>query len=394
LREVRGVTTGELEELCRVVQVGFGDSEIDWLREQLATEPGYGYWQSRVAVVAGRIVSSAQILVRQLRYGCCLIPTMGIGNVATLPDCRGQGHASAVMRDAAAFMPRWGYPLGMLLADIPDFYRRLGWEVAHLRPACYSPLPAQALPPARAPLVRRERGGLQEGDLARLAAIYDSFNAGQTGPVVRCPAYWQVTAGRRLNHDSEVLITDGAYLALAVLEQHGAVGIAEAACLAGAHRELRALLAEAARLARQADCGLLLAPGPGVLPAAWWEGIGAPAELPAPLRTMPVMLSVLDWLGLLQAIRPELLRRWQAAGAPPLDVTTVHREQAVRLLAAAGTLDVRPAQAGPGAIELSDGQAVWLCLGQWEALPGLREVEALRVLFSGPPYHFWPLDHF
>jgi len=54
----------------------------------------------------------------------------GVSSVMTYPPFRGEGHAGALLRHAAAHIERTGLRLGMLFCDrvtVP-FYERLGWH--------------------------------------------------------------------------------------------------------------------------------------------------------------------------------------------------------------------------------------------------------------------------
>jgi len=390
VREVRGLRPGELDQVSVVVGEAFHDDDAGWLREQLVNEVGYGeWWQTRVALEHGRMVASVQLLPRLVRYGDALLPMLGVGNVSTLPDCQGQGHASALLADAAALGADRGYPLGMLFTDIADFYRRLGWESVSIPICAYRPLPG---PGPGAPAVRNVApGDLAGEDLDRLAALHERTNAFCTGPMVRSPAYWRHVAGRRLER-YRVLLAGSAYLALTPLCEPDALGLLEVGCPPGAEGDLKVLLAEASRLALASGTTVLLSPGPAVIPSRLWEGVGEPASVPPEHAHQPVMFAVFDWPQLLQYARPELTRRWQAAGCPPLDLTTSHRGRTARLRWVGERLDIGEGEGAP--LELSDSQAVALYFGQWPALPELAADHRLRTLFTGQPFHFWPLDGF
>jgi predicted N-acetyltransferase YhbS len=67
-----------------------------------------------------------QLDKRELRLGSALIPVGCIGAVATSPEYRNQGVASALMRDAEALAQQQGLGL-LLLHGIGNFYQRFGY---------------------------------------------------------------------------------------------------------------------------------------------------------------------------------------------------------------------------------------------------------------------------
>jgi GNAT superfamily N-acetyltransferase len=82
--------------------------------------------------VDGMLVSYLAIVERVGAVNERPVKLGGIGGVATVPEWRGRGLASAVMGKAAAFMDdELSVEFGLLLCDettVP-FYRRLGWEI-------------------------------------------------------------------------------------------------------------------------------------------------------------------------------------------------------------------------------------------------------------------------
>lgn len=84
----------------------------------------------RVIVRGGEVVSHAAIYFSNLRAGDLVFKVGGIGSVATHPDHRGRGLASAVIRDCVRIMEQAKCHLSVLWTQRRDFYRRLGYEAA------------------------------------------------------------------------------------------------------------------------------------------------------------------------------------------------------------------------------------------------------------------------
>jgi predicted acetyltransferase len=85
----------------------------------------------RIIIIDGKIASHAAIYSRFVNTSDGLILKIGcIGGVATLPEYRGKGYATIILRDCIKKMESEGYDISILWTDTPEFYRKLGWEWA------------------------------------------------------------------------------------------------------------------------------------------------------------------------------------------------------------------------------------------------------------------------
>jgi hypothetical protein len=126
------------------------------------------------------------------------VPFGGIGEVATLPEVRGRGYSSELLRRSIGLMAGLRQPLSVLGTPIPEFYARLGWEIV-ARPDFSLSLDAAA--PAG-----DEGDGLADGgragagdfavrpfrreDLDACVGLYERFCARRPRSLVRTRAYW------------------------------------------------------------------------------------------------------------------------------------------------------------------------------------------------------------
>jgi aminoglycoside 2'-N-acetyltransferase I len=76
----------------------------------------------------GTIVSHASVVPRHLRAGGRVLATGYVEAVATLPQHRRRGLATAALAAAADHIDRT-FQLGALATGIPTFYERLGWQL-------------------------------------------------------------------------------------------------------------------------------------------------------------------------------------------------------------------------------------------------------------------------
>lgn len=75
---------------------------------------------------AGKIVSHVTLFERPLRFGPSILKTAGIGDVLTIPDYRGKGLSSLIMRAALDLMQEQNFDLTMLFG-IPNYYHKFGY---------------------------------------------------------------------------------------------------------------------------------------------------------------------------------------------------------------------------------------------------------------------------
>ncbi len=149
-------TEADAEEVLELLVTVFDDTPRAWF-EARVLDPPYPEGTGFVARAGGRIVSHVELLDLPLRYGEAVIHAGGVSNVATLPEWRRRGLASALMQRVVEEMAARQMPLSLLLTGSQAFYERLGW--------------AEWTPPGRSMRCgRRIRAGNVEA--VRASAIY------------------------------------------------------------------------------------------------------------------------------------------------------------------------------------------------------------------------------
>ena len=88
-------------------------------------------WHDAIAITANadEVIASAAVIFRRAVWtpsGPALLG--GIGAVATLPEMRCRGLATALLAECEAFLASEGYELAVLFCSIPPFYERQGWR--------------------------------------------------------------------------------------------------------------------------------------------------------------------------------------------------------------------------------------------------------------------------
>jgi GNAT superfamily N-acetyltransferase len=140
-------------------------------------------WCDATAVVCdadGRIASTAVIFGRSIwtRRGAGRVG--GIGAVATRPEMRGRGFASATLAKCESILRSEGFQAAMLFCTIVPFFERLGWNLVP-----EPPLPAIITGRTDDPIQIRKVD--LEADWRMLSHFYDRV---KTGAVLRNEELW------------------------------------------------------------------------------------------------------------------------------------------------------------------------------------------------------------
>lgn len=155
----------------------------DSLRRTFSTDfsrdPGVTPEHLRVIRRGGRIVAHAGVYEKQVRIGRAVLRMGGLGCVACAPEFRGEGLASACVRDALAFMRHEGIPLSFLFG-IDRFYTRFGY--AGCLPRYEMKIACRELTELRNPFETRPQSAR---DLPELVRLYEAASKDTPGAVVR-----------------------------------------------------------------------------------------------------------------------------------------------------------------------------------------------------------------
>ena len=405
--EIRGIREPELEETINLQCLIFRPDGHERYRQYTRGDSSYRYDQTRVVVVNGRIVATLRVWERSMRIGSCIIRIGGIGGVGTHPDCRGTGYATALMKDTIAYMRTAGYDLSVLFSAIPcEFYRKLGW----------ASVPLAGFLVTRRRTIELDRTGWQvepfdqDRDLEQVVALYDTYNAQQSGSLVRSRSYWD-TAPARLRCVLPSVIarrgnTLGGYLNFQIEGKRA--NVLEVAADRTDPTILVALTDHLLHVCEEAGaeeiCGDI--PHPHPLVDLLIEGTGGDLLLTGNTSMMlyPVNLPVL-----LRHIRPDLQSRLDASNQKFTPVSIcfeVNNQHAVLRLHDSGALQIF--DTAEAAIRMAlPGRFFWRALlgeSSWNQLePTLRargiSVPAetsglLSTLFPQQTVIFWGPDHY
>ena len=126
--EVVPGTAGDHPAVQQFLLSVFSESSSADFQAQL-DEPTYEP-SDRLLVKHGPCVAAhLRLMSRQMQFGAAILPISYIADVATAPEFRGRGYASALLEAAERRIFHETSVLGLLQTAAPDFYRRRGWVV-------------------------------------------------------------------------------------------------------------------------------------------------------------------------------------------------------------------------------------------------------------------------
>ena len=159
-----------------------------------------------------RIIAHVHLTHRVMHFGPLLLPVAGLGHLATLPECRGQGLGSHLLAAAEKQMAQDGAVVGLLRTSIPHFFRHTGWALcgrhSHSRAgarAVLARLIDRGLPRRRRRFHIRPWRRWEQDALMR---IYNQNLHDTHGPLERAEAYWKWLI-RRQAYDQIYVALDG-----------------------------------------------------------------------------------------------------------------------------------------------------------------------------------------
>lgn len=350
-----------------------------------------------------QIVSHLRMQHRQLRFGPLWIPACYVSEVATLPEYRGRGCASALLEDAQRRMQQQGARIGMLRTSTPDFYQRRGWvacfrpsfvaadareilsRLCHARAESRPDLLASEEAPAVPELSIRLWRHIEQGALMRL---YDQHLQRAYGAWQRSPDEWRWLISRR-GYDRIYVAIEGrdrqelddecpAIVGYATMRERRIVEL-----MTGDQR-----LDVAAHLLQRA-CGDVIEHSehrvrldtPPDHPLLRMLNLPAPQRLSEADTGDVCMVRVFKPLALLAQLCPLLLDRARVAGLSlPCELGLLLDDQKYQLALTRRSVRVVPGKVGRSYLRCSLGDLVRLMLGHVD----LREAAENGSRESGP----------
>ena len=382
------------DALDLVAKVFGGPKEYHRLKRGL--DPTFRRSDTLVATVDGRPVSHVQLVPREMRVGRAAVPLAVLACLATEENERRKRHGAALIDAAVEAMQARGHTLAMLFTDLPGMFRAFGWVAFPIETytARLGGEPASAA-------IEGVRKVDPLRDLESIAAVHGHYGSSYAGPLIRTLGWWRGNLGwMPEQRDSFV-----------VYEQDGMIsGYARARFPTAVHGDGAGPYYSISDLAAVDGEGeaLLLAWLVGDARRRGFAELGGQAPLAGRAVAMlaelgveasvrideRMMLRLLDFKGLLDAVMPEFNRLLRRAAVPDGRTTLRVRGQSASLVTRNGTLEIEPGETGSG-IQLSE-EGLWRLVLQGRQPAAMQEPHRtlLRRLFPEREFAFWRADTF
>lgn len=363
----------------------------------------------------GRVIAHAQITHRVMGLGELRLPVAGLQWLATLPEFRRQGCATRLLEGADRALRASGAVLGLLRTRHPYFFGARGWSLCGRH--------CQARAGTRRLLAQLSAQGLLTGDqplsirpwrqveLPGLMRLYDRSVAHAAGPLQRTEAYWRWLISRK-NFDQVYVAIEGPDLMELELAGQAMVGYAvtredrilELVADPAHPTAARSLLGRACSEAIEQDSNSITLDAPPEDPL-WplFQSAGGECRLHEQWQGEVFMVRVLDVLGFMRALAPELAQRAERAGLTrPCELGLEVDGQKHSITFSRRSARVSRQKLGRSYLRLNRAELARLALGHFSAEEALATgrvqastrlaQEVAQALFPRLPYWRPPLD--
>jgi predicted N-acetyltransferase YhbS len=175
--------SAEIEKLFSFYPKVFKKTPITFFTRRINNDPYLILNDIRIAEENEKIVSSVTVFRRKMHWKGQAIHFAGIGNVSTLPEKRGCGLASNIIKDTIKYIEEIPLNMVILFTGINDFYKKFNFftiPTYHLK--------FQLLDEPRHKYTIRN---YSKYDFPKISRIYNTFNKNLFGPVIRDNNYWK-----------------------------------------------------------------------------------------------------------------------------------------------------------------------------------------------------------
>jgi predicted N-acetyltransferase YhbS len=150
----------------------------------LTQDPGYKLEQTRLILKDDELVGLLQIFERLIRWKSGIKRVGCLGNLTIHPEHRGKGYANILLEEASEYMLDSGFDYSFIFSAIPKFYERFEWKVVRLK-LVSGRINKKCLASSAIRRIKRET------DLKKIIKLYERFNEGLWGTVIRSEALWR-----------------------------------------------------------------------------------------------------------------------------------------------------------------------------------------------------------
>lgn len=198
----RRYSPGDEEGIVKVMNEAFSTFKNFGLTPEIwksyaKIDEGFKLENALVAELEHKIVGHVQLVERDLKVGVhTFVKNGGIANVCTLPEARGKGISTGLMKLAVEISKENGYPMSTLFTGYGGVahrvYRNVGYADTYFPPYLVGSVEEMKLLQERTKEVEGVKiRELKDGDEEKLLDIYELSSMYYTGIVKRNEKYWR-----------------------------------------------------------------------------------------------------------------------------------------------------------------------------------------------------------
>ena len=172
----------ELIEVVELCDTAFPKTRREYFERHVLKDNTLDKKDTRILLIDGKIVSSVQVFPRTIYVQNEKIKIGGIGNVASLPAERGKGYAGLLIKDSLDYIIKKEFALSMLTTSINPYYEKFGFQTI-----------LRTIADINCSGGKKHKEISQfnmTNDLKDIINLYNSFNSGKIGTIVRDEKYW------------------------------------------------------------------------------------------------------------------------------------------------------------------------------------------------------------
>lgn len=184
----------------------FGEPSMGEFQAQL-DEPSYEPNDRLLVKRRGHLVAHVRVADREMHFGASILPVSCVSDLVTLPEFRGQGCGTTLLKTAERRMVENGAVLGLLRTARPEFYQKRGWVrcggmdcstagprhiLSHL-----SEVGSRDRSLRNRPAPHLHIRFWRHVEQAALWRLYEEGTRGTFGSLVRSEAYWRWLVARQ-----------------------------------------------------------------------------------------------------------------------------------------------------------------------------------------------------
>lgn len=171
--------------LWRSYEYHFKHSPRDFFKPFVEQNPNFKPENFLIIKDGEKIISSVQVFIREVYFDKSKMILGGIGQVATLPDYRGQGLSKILLKESINYMQKLNVDYSLLFAGPVKLYEKFGWQELKIK-SCFTNI--GKIPKLKLKNLKIKK--FSEKFRYDLFYIHNEYIKNFNNCIIRNPVYW------------------------------------------------------------------------------------------------------------------------------------------------------------------------------------------------------------